>query len=61
MAKMGLREVDEAIANNTHPHFTPTDGEFNTNTDKGEEPAPLNLLDPKVRDNLDSPSKMQND
>lgn len=28
MAKMGLREVEEAIANGAHPHFKETPGEY---------------------------------
>lgn len=37
MAKMGMREVDEAIKEGSHPHFDPE----SLDTDKGDLPAPL--------------------
>jgi hypothetical protein len=37
MAKMGMREVDQAIKDNSHPHFDPD----SLDTDKGDMPAPL--------------------
>ncbi len=39
MAKMGLREVDEAIKEGSHPHFTPD--EYNTDTRREDLPPPL--------------------
>lgn len=49
IAKMGLREVEEQIAQGTHPHYKPE----MVDTDRGELPPPLSdpkstMLDPPI-------------
>lgn len=64
LAKMGLREVEEQIANGTHPHYKPHD--HMVDTDRGDLPAPLSeprstMLDPPITPGKNlSPNKAGN-